>query len=40
MPSLKLVIVRNGNANEGFADLPFLSLLLRERERNDHAGSS
>lgn len=30
MPSLKLVIVRHGNANEGFHDLEFLSLLLRE----------
>ena len=28
MPSLKLVIVRHGNANEGFSDLEFLSLLL------------
>ena len=31
MPSLKLVIVRHGNANEGFSDLEFLGLLLNHR---------
>jgi hypothetical protein len=28
MPSLKLVIVRQGDRSEGFDDLQFLSLLL------------
>jgi CubicO group peptidase (beta-lactamase class C family) len=31
IPSLKLVIVRHGNANEGFSDLDFLGLLLNHR---------
>jgi CubicO group peptidase (beta-lactamase class C family) len=34
VPSLKLVVVRHGVKNEGFHDLEFLSLLLREL-RND-----
>ena len=37
-PSLKLVIVRHGNANEGFSDLEFLSLLLRELKATRTAG--
>jgi CubicO group peptidase (beta-lactamase class C family) len=35
VPSLKLVVVRHGNSNEGFSDLEFLGLLLNYPEA-DH----